>query len=402
MFDEPTCAPTTVRDETRKILETLVAFDTTSSNSNLALIDWVTDYLAGFGVAAEAVTGPSPDKANLYATLGPQDRGGIALSGHTDVVPVAGQDWRTDPWRMSEADGRLYGRGTCDMKGFIATALAFVPDFLSRPLRRPIHLCFSFDEEIGCRGVPHLLAALAQKPVRPMMCIVGEPTSMKVMTAHKGKVDVICRVQGAPAHSSLAPRGVNAINAAARVIAYLEELAQHKAEQGPFDEDYDVAHTTVHTGLVEGGTQLNIVPGHCNFEFEIRNLPADDPDALLAKVKRFAHEEVEPAMHAINPETGFSWEEVARYPGLDTAPEEEIVALVQSLAGSNATGKVAFGTEGGLFQASGIPTVVCGPGSIEQAHKPDEFVALDQLRQCERFMARLLDHLAEGPPTPGG
>jgi acetylornithine deacetylase len=325
----------------------------------------------------------------------------VALSGHSDVVPVAGQDWRVDPWRLSEGDGRLYGRGTCDMKGFIATALAFVPDFLSRPLRRPIHLCFSFDEEIGCRGVPHLLAALARRPVRPMMCIVGEPTNMKVMTGHKGKVDVVCRVRGVPAHSSLAPRGVNAINAAARVIAYLEQLAQRKAEHGPFDEDYDIGHTTVHTGLVQGGTQLNIVPGHCTFEFEVRNLPAEDPDSLLEEVRRFAHEEVEPAMQALDPATGFSWEEAARYPGLDTPHEDEVVALAQALAGSNDTGKVAFGTEGGLFQAAGIPTVVCGPGSIEQAHKPDEFVTLDQLRRCERFMARLLDHLAEGSPAPG-
>jgi acetylornithine deacetylase len=395
MSEEPTHEPAVIRDETRRILQTLVAFDTTSSNSNLELIGWVSDYLAGFGVTAELVTGPSPDKANLYATLGPEDRGGVALSGHSDVVPVAGQDWRTDPC------GRLYGRGTCDMKGFIATALAFVPDFLSRPLRRPAHLCFSFDEEIGCHGVPHLLAELARRPVRPVMCIVGEPTGMKVMTAHKGKVDVVCRVRGVPAHSSLAPRGVNAINAAARVIAYLERLARQKAEQGPFEEDYDITHTTVHTGLVEGGTQLNIVPGHCSFEFEVRNLPTDDPDVLLAEVRRFAHEEVEPPMQAIDPETGFSWEEIARYPGLDTAPDEDVVTLAQSLAGSNATGKVAFGTEAGLFQASGIPCVVCGPGSIEQAHKPDEFVTLDQLRQCERFMGRLLDHLAATPPRSG-
>jgi acetylornithine deacetylase len=399
MFETSTCEPAAVHDDTRQILKTLVGFDTTSSNSNLELIGWISDYLAGFGVTAELVKGAAPDKANLYATLGPADRGGVALSGHTDVVPVTGQDWQADPWRLSEGDGRLYGRGTCDMKGFIATALAFVPDFLSRPLRRPVHLCFSFDEEIGCRGVPHLLAALARRPVRPMMCIVGEPTNMKVMTAHKGKVDIICRVRGVPAHSSLAPQGVNAINAAARVIAYLEQLAQRKAEHGPFDEDYDIAHTTVHTGLVEGGTQLNIVPGHCSFEFEIRNLPAEDPDGLLKEVRRFAHEEVEPAMHALDPATGFSWEEAARYPGLDTPHEDEVVALAQALAGSNDTGKVAFGTEGGLFQAAGIPTVVCGPGSIEQAHKPDEFVTLDQLRRCERFMARLLDHLAEGPPA---
>ena len=383
-----------VRAETRRILETLIAFDTTSRNSNLALIHWVRDYLGEHGVSAEVLYNDERDKANLYATIGPTDRGGVALSGHSDVVPVDGQDWASDPWRLIERDGRLYGRGTCDMKGFIAIALAFVPDFSKRELKRPVHLCFSFDEEIGCRGVPHMLRELARRPIQPAMCFVGEPTSMKVVTAHKGKVDIICRVRGAEAHSSLTPRGVNAINAAARVIGFLEAKAHEKAESGPFDPEFDVAYTTIHTGLIDGGTQLNIVPGHCNFEFEIRNLPADDPDAIVEDVRRFAHEEVEPAMKSVHPETGFDWQEVARYPGMDTPPESDVAALAKALAGSNDTGKVAFGTEGGLFQANNIPTVVCGPGSIEQAHKPNEYVTLDQLSRCERFMERLLDHLS--------
>ena len=383
-----------IRAETRRILETLIAFDTTSRNSNLELIEWVRAYLSDHGISAEVYYNDTREKANLYATIGPTDRGGIALSGHSDVVPVDGQDWDSDPWKLVERDGRLFGRGTCDMKGFIAIALAFVPDFLERDLKHPIHLCFSFDEEIGCRGVPYLLKELARKPVRPAMCFIGEPTDMKVVTAHKGKVDVICRVRGAEAHSSLAPRGVNAINAAARVIGFIEEVARKKAKAGPFDEDFDISFTTVHTGLIDGGSQLNIVPGHCSFEFEVRNLPADDPDSILEQVRRFAHEDLEPAMKEIDPATGFQWEEVARYPGMDTPPESDVAALAKALAGSNDTGKVAFGTEGGLFQQSGIPTVVCGPGSIAQAHKPNEFVSLDQLSRCERFMERLLNHLS--------
>jgi acetylornithine deacetylase len=377
------------------MIERLIAFDTTSRNSNLELIHDVRDYLSNLGIAAQLTHNEEKTKANLYATLGPGDRPGIALSGHTDVVPIDGQDWRVDPWRVSEADGRLYGRGSCDMKSFVAIALAYAPRFLEADLATPIHLCLSFDEEIGCQGVPRLLAYLAEQPVRPAMCIIGEPTDMKVVTAHKGKLSMTCNVRGHEAHSSLAPKGVNAITAAARVIAYLAEMGERKAAEGPFDRDYDVPHTTVHTGVVEGGTQLNIVPGHCRFEFEFRNLPADDSAALLAEVKRFAHERIEPPMQAIDPKTGFTWEKQSSFPGLDTAPGEAVVELAKALSGSNRTGKVAFGTEAGLFHNSGIPAVVCGPGSIEQAHKPDEYVSLEQLALCERFMDRLLERLAE-------
>jgi len=378
-----------IRPETRAMIERLIAFDTTSRNSNLDLIHFVRDYLADLGVSASLVHDAEGRKANLYATLGPSDRPGIALSGHTDVVPIDNQDWSRDPWKLSEHDRRLYGRGTCDMKTFVAVALAHAPRFLAGELATPIHLCFSYDEEVGCKGVPALLDFLASQPVKPAMCVVGEPTDMKVITGHKGKTSIRCHVRGKEAHSSLAPQGVNAVNAAARVVCHLAEMAARKAAEGPFDPDFDVPHTTVHTGTIEGGTQLNIVPGHCRFEFEFRYLPQESPGELLSEVQRFAEQEVAPAMREIDPASGFSWEEMAGFPGLNLAPDAEVIELAKALSGGNATGKVAFGTEAGLFDRSGIPTVVCGPGSIEQAHKPDEFITLEQVALCERFMERL-------------
>ena len=384
----------TTSADVRAMIERLVAFDTTSRNSNLDLIHYVRDYLKGLGVESHLTFDDDECKANLYATLGRTDIGGIALSGHTDVVPVDGQDWSSDPWRMRERDGKLYGRGTCDMKGFIAVALVFAPRFLENDLELPIHLCLSYDEEVGCLGVPRLLAFLAEQPVKPRACIIGEPTGMKVMVGHKGTLSHSCHVRGHECHSSLAPQGVNAIEAAAKVIVKLNEMAVRKAKEGPFDEDYDVPYATVHTGVIEGGTALNIVPADCRFKFEFRCLAADDPWALLAEVQDYAHKELEPAMQAIDPTTGFSWEKLSSYPGLDLAPDEEVVTLAKQLTGANTTGKVAFGTEGGLFHESGIPAVICGPGSIAQAHKPDEFVSLEQVALCERFMTRLLDRIS--------
>ena len=383
----------TVSPESRAMIERLIAFDTTSRNSNLELIHDVRDYLAGLGVTSELVFEEERRKANLYATLGPTDRGGIALSGHTDVVPIDGQDWSSDPWTVTERDGRLYGRGTCDMKSFIAVALAYAPKFLEQNLETPIHFCFSFDEEIGCVGVRYLLDQLAAREVRPAACIIGEPTDMKVVNAHKGKFSMRCHVRGHECHSSLAPKGVNAVEMAARLVARLSDMARRKAERGPFDEAYDVPYTTIHTGVIEGGTALNIVPKDCAFEFEFRNLPEDDTAELLSEIRSYAHDELEPAMKAVAAETGFSWEDMACFPGLETPEDAEVVQLAKALAGSNDTGKVAFGTEAGLFHDYGIPVVVCGPGSIDQAHKPDEFITLEQVALCERFMTRLIDRV---------
>ena len=388
--DEPATA-SGIRPESRAMIEQLIAFDTTSHKSNLELIAFVRDYLGELGVDCELTYDDDRRKANLYATLGPSDRGGIALSGHTDVVPVEGQDWSSDPFAVTEKAGRLYGRGTSDMKSFIAVALSYAPHFLAADLKTPIHYCFSFDEEVGCLGVPRLLKALAQKPVRPRACIVGEPTDMKVVTAHKGMLSLVCHVRGLECHSSLAPQGVNAVQAAARVITKLEDMARRKAAEGPFDPGYEVPYTTVHTGVVQGGTALNIVPKDCHFLFEFRSLPEDDGEALLAEVKRYAQEEIEPGMKAVAPETGFAWEPRSSFPGLQTPEDAEVVALTKTLTGANTTGKVPYGTEAGLFQESGIPVVVCGPGNIAQAHKPDEFIDLEQVALCERFMERLIE-----------
>jgi acetylornithine deacetylase len=375
------------------MIRRLVAFDTTSRNSNLELIGFVSDYLGEFGVESRLVHDGTGAKANLYATLGPQDRPGIALSGHTDVVPVDGQDWSSDPWAITERGGKLYGRGTCDMKGFVGIVLAFAPEFLRRGLETPIHLALSHDEEVGCIGVRSLIEVLRDMPIKPKACIVGEPTSMKVMVAHKGKKSVRCDVHGFECHSSLAPTGVNAIEYAAEVISHLRGMARRKAEEGPFDPAYDVPHTTVHTGIVQGGTALNIVPKDCHFDFEFRHIAEDDPQALFDEVKSFAEEKLLPEMRKNFAGAGFSWRELSRIPGLATRDDAEIVELAKALSGGNSTGKVAFATEAGLFQEIDIPTIICGPGSIDQAHKPDEFVSLDQIAQCEAFMHRLMDRV---------
>ena len=375
------------------MIRRLVAFDTTSRNSNLELIRFVSDYLGELGVESRLVHDGTGAKANLYATLGPRDRPGIALSGHTDVVPVDGQDWSSDPWTITERQGKLYGRGTCDMKGFVGVVLAFAPEFLRRGLETPIHLALSHDEEVGCIGVRSLIEVLRDMPVKPRACIVGEPTDMKVMVAHKGKLSARCDVRGFECHSSLAPTGVNAIEYAAEVISHLRAMARRKAAEGPFDPAYDVPHTTVHTGIVQGGTALNIVPKDCHFDFEFRHIAEDDPRALFDEVRSFAEEKLLPEMRKNFTGAGFSWRELSRIPGLATRDDTEIVELAKALSGSNSTGKVAFATEAGLFQEIDIPTIICGPGSIDQAHKPDEFVSLDQIAQCEAFMRRLMDRV---------
>ena len=375
------------------MLRRLVAFDTTSRNSNLALIDFVRNHLDGFGIASELVPDATGKKASLYATIGPKDRPGICLSGHTDVVPIDGQNWSSDPWTITEKDGLLYGRGTCDMKGFLAVVLAWVERFAAGALATPAHILLSYDEEIGCLGVRDALKRLQAMPVRPKGCLIGEPTDMKVTTAHKGKKSMRCHVHGHECHSSLAPKGVNAVEYAAEVIAYLKSMARRFEAEGPFDPDYDVPWTTVHTGIVQGGTALNIVPKDCRFDFEFRHLPQVDPEALLAEVQRFVETRLQPEMRAIAPESGFTWQQISAFPGLDTADEAEITVLAKALAQANATIKVAFGTEAGLIQQAGIPAVICGPGSIDQAHKPDEFVALSQLALCEAYMDRLVARL---------
>jgi acetylornithine deacetylase len=375
------------------LIERLIGFDTTSRLSNLALIDFVRDYLDGFGARSELVFDETGKKANLYATIGPAGGGGIMLSGHTDVVPVDGQEWHSDPFSVLARDDRLYGRGTADMKGFIAIVLSLLPELRGRDLRQPLHLAFSYDEEVGCRGGRRLAAALADRPDRPRLCVVGEPTSMQPVTGHKGKNSYRCHVRGFECHSALAHQGVNAVEAAAELVAQLKAMARRKREEGPFDPDYSPPYTTIHTGTIAGGTALNIVPKDCSFEFEYRLLPADDPEAPIRELRTFAEQRLLPEMRAVEHATGIDFEELSAFPGLDTPADAEITRLVAALTGANGTGKVSFGTEAGLFSRIGIPTVVCGPGSIEQAHKPDEFIALDQLAQCETFIRRLFARL---------
>ncbi len=377
------------------LIRKLIGFDTTSRNSNLELIHFIRDHLAELGVESTLIPDETGTKANLYATVGDPTRPGIMLSGHTDVVPVDGQEWDTNPFQVEERDGRLYGRGTSDMKSFIAVTLAALPIFLERGLKIPLHLAFSHDEEVGCIGVRSLIEKLGNEiSPKPLMCIVGEPTDMGVVIGHKGKHSYLCRVRGLEAHSSLAPQGVNAVEFAAELIAYLKGMARRIIAEGPFDDLYDIKHTTVHTGTIEGGTALNIVPKDCNFQFEFRCIAGDDGNALFAEVETHAHEVLEPEMKAIAPECGFTFEQSSVIEGLDIDPSEEVVTLVKSLAGRNDHTKVAFGTEAGLFHVrAGIPTVICGPGSIEQAHKPNEFVALDQIDRCEAFLAGLAGHI---------
>jgi acetylornithine deacetylase len=385
---------TAVAIDSVEMVRRLVGFDTTSRGSNLALIEFVRSYLDSHGVPSELVFDETGNKANLYAKLGPAGSGGIMLSGHTDVVPVDGQDWHSDPFTVLARDGRLFGRGTADMKSFIAVVLALLPSLAARSLRIPLHLALSYDEEVGCRGARRLIAAIAERPDRPRLCIVGEPTMMQPVTGHKGKRSFRCRVSGFECHSALAHLGVNAIEAAAELVALLKAMARRRRDAGPFDPEYTPPYTTIQTGVIHGGTALNIVPKDCSFDFEFRLLPGEDPDAGISELRAFAENRLLPEMQAIRAEAAIEFEELSAFPGLDTADDAEITRLVAALTGANGTAKVSFGTEGGLFQRAGIPTVVCGPGSIEQAHKPDEFIGLDQIAQCERFIARIFDSVA--------
>lgn len=377
-------------------IRTLVAFDTTSRESNLALIDWVRDYFAGFGIASTLTFDDDRRKANLFATLPARDgnatAGGIVLSGHTDVVPVDGQPWDTDPFVATQQGDRVYGRGVTDMKSYSATGLALVPLFLERPLARPLHFALSYDEEVGCVGVRRLIAELPARGIAPSGCIVGEPTGMKLVVAHKGKKSWRCRVRGHEAHSSLTPRGVNAVQIACEIVAYIAAMARRFRDEGRHDDAYDVPYTTLHVGTIRGGTALNIVPRDCEFVFEVRHLPFDDPDALFAEVRGHAETFV-PAMRAVAPDAHIAFDALSTMPGFDTQDGSSIAALGHELCCATGAGKVSFGTEASLFHGASIPTVICGPGHIEQAHQPNEWVALEQLARCEAFMRRLAARL---------
>ncbi|MGB8814543.1 MAG: acetylornithine deacetylase [Paracoccaceae bacterium] len=385
----------------RGILERLVAFDTVSSKPNIALMHYVRGLLAEAGIAVVLIPDAAGGKANLFATVGPAGVGGVMLSGHTDVVPVEGQAWLRDPFTLAEQDGRLYGRGTTDMKGFVACAIAAMiaaaqSEASGRPLKVPLHLALSYDEEVGCLGVGSLIDMLAAAPVRPAMCIVGEPTGMQVATGHKGKIALRATCVGREGHSALAPMALNALHLGADFLNAVRGLQAKLARHGMRDGDYDVPYTTLHVGRMNGGVQVNIVPNACVLDFEIRSLAGEDTDALIAELRAAAEAIVAP-LRGEFPEAEIRVERLWDYPGLGTPTDAAVVNFVKALTGANGTIKVAFGTEGGLFSARlGIPTVICGPGSMAQGHKPDEYVSCAQLARCEAMLAALLVQLEAG------
>lgn len=381
-----------------EMLAKLVSFDTTSHLSNLDLITFVQDYLEEYGATTELIYDETKKKANLYATLGASDEPGVMLSGHTDVVPVEGQDWESDPFELREQNSKLYGRGTCDMKGFIAVALAKVPEMVAQDLKAPIHFALSYDEEIGCLGAHGIAEHIEHLEVKPKLCIVGEPTNMKPITGHKGVCDYECHVQGKECHSSLAPYGVNAVEYGAELVAHIKSIARRLHKEGPFNHEFDPPCTTVHVGTMKGGTALNIVPNSCEFELEIRSIPEQDPSEIVDEIKDYAWRHLEPHMKDVDPQTGITLQECVSIPGFSIANDDPAVLFVQNLSGANHAEKVSFGTEAGIFHAAGVPTIVCGPGSIEQAHKPNEFVATEQIVKCEHFLTQLISHLAEKTP----
>jgi acetylornithine deacetylase len=382
------------RMSTSEVLARLVVFDTTSRNSNLELIGFIRCYLDAYGVPYRISADTTGTKVNLHAILGPRGRGGIALSGHVDTVPVDGQAWGADPFVLRrDDDGRLYARGTADMKGFVASCLAAVPDLLVWRLARPLHLLITFDEETDMAGARRLIDDLSESGLRPDLCVVGEPSMMQPILAHKGRLTLRVTARGLPGHSTIPGRGVNAIHAAAEAIAWVSAEARRRNAEGPFAEGFDPPCTTAHVGTVEGGTILNIIPERAAFVMEWRTIPQDDFFVEVERLRTYLASSIEPAMRAVHPAAGFILEVLNWIPGMSLSPEHELTTLVKQVAGSNSTGKVSYGTEGGLYQNAGIPAIICGPGSIAQAHQPDEWIDQTQLDACDAFVRRLAERL---------
>lgn len=377
-----------------EILRRLVAFDTTSRNPNLPLIEWVQSYLDSHGVPYRLSHDETGGKANIHAMIGPQGPGGVALSGHVDTVPVDGQAWSTDPFQLRADGGRLYGRGTSDMKGFVACCLAAVPHFQSAGLRRPVHLFITYNEEVDCAGARRLVLDLAESGQPPAMCVVGEPSSMQPILGHKGRLAVHVDVRGLAGHSSAPDRGVNAVFAAAEAVSWIAGEQRRYAAEGPFVPGFDPPYTTVHVGTLSGGTILNIIPEQARFHMEWRVVPGDDPHAALDRLRRHVAAAIEPGMHAIDPASGFTFAIGDWLPGLSLPPDHALATMVRQLTGSNSTGHVSYGTEAGIFSEAGIASMICGPGDIAQAHTPDEWIAVSQLAACDAFLHRLADQLA--------
>jgi acetylornithine deacetylase len=385
----------TITTRTTEILEKLVAFDSVSSNSNLPIIGFIEGYLKAYRVHCARVMSPDKTKSNLLARIGPDIEGGVVLSGHTDVVPVAGQSWDTDPFKLTENAGRFYGRGAADMKSFVAACLAMVPIFTQAKLQKPIWFAFSYDEEVGCLGAPHLLDYITANIPKPSFVIIGEPTMMQVVTAHKGVHSYETRVHGLEWHSSQTHLGVNAVQTACELVHFLKELNDELAQSGLKDERFNPSHSTVHVGTIHGGTARNIIPKECVFQWEIRPLPNENPEALYSRFTTRCLELLE-AMRKLSPQADITTTSIAHMDGV-SLPVDAIAAreLVMHCAKTNQEQVVSYGTEAGVFQHHGIPAIICGPGDIQQAHKPNEFIDRSQIQDCVHFLFSLCESLSE-------
>ncbi|CAN7420826.1 acetylornithine deacetylase [Rhizobium sp. LjRoot254] len=376
-----------------EIFDRLIAFPTVSRDGNIELIRYIADFLSGAGIEAELYPHRDGDRASLFATVGPHKSGGVVLSGHTDVVPVEGQAWTSDPFRLTRREDRLFARGAADMKGFVACAIEALVAAKDEDLARPLHVAFSYDEEIGCVGVRPMLAELAAAGIRPEWVLIGEPTSMQVATGHKGKTGIRATCKGHAAHSALAPTGLNAIHLASDLLTGIREMQAEIERTGRRDDDYDVPYTTLHAGVIKGGTALNIVPDNCEMLFEIRNIAGDDPKSIMDQFFDRAEVIVSKSKSRF-PEAEIRLEIFNEYPGLGTDEAGAVAERAITLSGQSNRIKVAFGTEGGLFQeVLGTTAIVCGPGSMDQGHKPDEFVSVQQMEECRSMLLRVTDTL---------
>jgi len=381
------------RYSAREMIDKLISFDTVSRHSNMELIDFVRDYLSGYGVESHLVPNADGSKANLYASVGPNVQGGVVLSGHTDVVPVDGQPWDTDPFQVVEKDGKLFGRGTCDMKSFIAIGLSLVPDMIAAGLKKPIHFALSYDEEVGCVGAPSMVRAMAENLPKPQAVIIGEPTSMEIIHAHKGINGYVTTVTGFEAHSSQVQRGVSAVMTAARLVTFIEDMmidnSKNSISAVPFVPNY----TTLHVGVIHGGTAMNIISRQAEFCWDIRNIPENDPRDYVARFREHCEPIIE-QMQKISPSCNIETIERSAAPALAPEPDGAAEHLCRSITGKNSVGVVSYGTEAGHFQELEFSTVVCGPGSIDQAHQPNEFVDVSQVEEAHGFITKLITHLA--------
>ena len=373
------------------MIESLISFNTVSRESNLGLIEFVEEYLNSNGINTTRVLSDDGKKSNLFASVGPEKAGGVVLSGHTDVVPVDGQTWDTDPFCLTQKDGLFYGRGTCDMKAFIAIGLALIPEM--KKLKKPIHFALSYDEEVGCLGAPRMIRQMSNKLPLPEAVIVGEPTSMAVVNGNKGVVVLRTTVKGYETHSSQTNRGVSAVMTAAKLVTYLNEMEIRLSNETPSENGFIPHHTSIHVGVISGGTALNIISRHCEFLWDIRNIPEDNPNKLIEEFDSYCQKEILPAMRRKHSDCFIDTKTLAQVPAF-TPADSPATALVQSLSGLKELGQVAYGTEAGQFQESNFPTVICGPGSIDQAHQPNEFISNQQILACEKFIRNLIERLS--------